>query len=74
MGAPGRRALPAVAVARAVSAAQTVRVQLRIGPHTLRRLRQELGGRRRLTATVKVVAAGPTGRRTVLSRTYHLTR
>jgi len=74
MGAPGRHALPVVAVARSLSAAQTVRVQLRIGPHTLRGLRRELGRHRRLTATVKVVAAGPTGRRTVVSRTYHLTR
>ena len=72
VGPPGRRTLPLVPVARALAGARTVHVRLRVGPRTLRRLRRELGHRRRLGATVRVIAAGPTGRRTVLSRTYHL--
>ena len=74
VGPPGHRALPVVSVARALPAAQTAHLRLLIGPHTLRRLRLELGRHRRLRATVTVVAVGLTGRRTTLSRTYHLIR
>ena len=74
MGASGRRGLPLVSVARALSAGQTVRVRLRIGPHTLRGLRHELGRHRRLKARVQIIAAGPTGKRTVLSESYLLIR
>ena len=74
MGPPGHRALPLVAVAKSLSPAHTVRLRLRVGPRTLAGLRRELGRHRRLRATITVVAAGPTGRRTVLSRTYHLIR
>jgi hypothetical protein len=49
-------------------------MRLRIGPHTLRRLRRELGRHRQLKAHLSVIAAGPTGRRTVLSRSYTVTR
>ena len=74
VGPPGHRALPLVSVARPLPGAQTARLQLRVGPRILRRLRLELGRHRRLRATVTVIAAGPTGRRTVLSRSYRLTR
>jgi len=74
VGAPRHRLLPLVSAARALSPSHAAKVRLRIGPHTLRRLRRELGVRRRLRATVTVIAAGPTGRRTALSRTYLLSR
>ncbi len=74
VGPPGHHGLPLVSVARPLSGAQTARLQLRVGPRILRRLLLELGRRRRLRATVTVIAAGPTGRRTVLSRSYGLTR
>ena len=74
VGAPGHRVLPLVSVAKAVAGSRQVPVRLRIGPRTLGRLRRELGGRRRLRAAVTIVAAGPTGRRTVLSKTYQLHR
>jgi hypothetical protein len=74
LSAAGKRPLPLVAAARTLPAAQTSRIRLFVGPRTLRGLRRELGRRRRLTATVKVVAAGPTGRRTVLTRAFAVTR
>ena len=70
----GHHALPLVSVARALPGSQQVGVRLRIGPRTLGLLRRQLGGRRRLRAAVTIIAAGPTGRRTVLSKTYLLHR
>jgi hypothetical protein len=70
----GRRRLPLVAAALPLEPARASRVRLRVGPHTLRRLRGELGRRRQLKARVKVIAAGPTGRRAVLTQTYTVTR
>jgi hypothetical protein len=49
-------------------------VRLRVGPAALRRLRRALGRRTGMTARVQIVAAGPTGRRTSLVRTYAVAR
>lgn len=67
-------AVPLIANARSLPAAHTSHVRLRVGPGALRRLRHALGGRRRLTARVSIVAAGPTGRRARTTRTYLVTR
>jgi tripartite motif-containing protein 71 len=69
-----RQAVPLVAAARSLAPALTGHLRLRVGPHGLRRLRKALGRRRQLVARVTIVAAGPTGRRTTLARTYHVTR
>jgi tripartite motif-containing protein 71 len=74
VGAPGHRGLALVSAARALAAGRAVRVRLRVGPRTFRGLQRELGRHRRLKARVTIVAAGPTGRRTVLSKSYLLTR
>jgi tripartite motif-containing protein 71 len=70
----GRRALPLIAAARSLAPALTAHVRLRVGPAALRRLRRALGHRRALTARVSVLAAGPTGRRAIVTRTYLVTR
>jgi tripartite motif-containing protein 71 len=70
----GRRGVPLVATARSLAPALSAHVRLRVGPAALHRLRRALGRRRTLTARVRIVAAGPTGRRTALTRTYLVTR
>jgi DNA-binding beta-propeller fold protein YncE len=69
-----RGAVRLIAAARALTPALSGHVRLRISPPALRRLRRALGTRRGLTARVSVVAAGPTGRRTFLSRTFLVSR
>jgi hypothetical protein len=49
-------------------------VRLRVGPATLRRLRRALGRATTMTARVSIIAAGPTGRRTSVTRAYTVTR
>jgi DNA-binding beta-propeller fold protein YncE len=71
-GRPGSVRL--IAAARALPPSLTGHVRLRISPPSLSRLRRALGSRRAMTARVSVVAAGPTGRRTFLSRTYAVSR
>jgi hypothetical protein len=63
-----------IGAARGLPPALTAHVRLRIGPASLRRLRRALGSRRALTARVSVVAAGPTGRRIILRRTFLVSR
>jgi hypothetical protein len=63
-----------IAAARALPPALTAHVRLRVSGRALRRLRRALGSRTALTARVTVVAAGPTGRRVLLSRTYAVSR
>jgi hypothetical protein len=71
----GRRgAVALIAAGRALSPALTGHVRLRISPPALRRLRRALGSRSTMTARVRVIAAGPTGRRTFLTRTYFVSR
>jgi DNA-binding beta-propeller fold protein YncE len=68
---PGRRrAVPLIAAARSLGPALVGHVRLRVGPSGLRRLRRALGRRRTMTARVRILAAGPTGRRTVFERTF----
>jgi DNA-binding beta-propeller fold protein YncE len=72
---PGRRgAVKLIAAARALPGGLVGHVRLRIGPAALRRLRRELGPRTGMTARVRIVASGPTGRRTTLGRTYAVAR
>jgi DNA-binding beta-propeller fold protein YncE len=71
----GRRgAVKLISAARAVLPALAGSVRLRVGAGALRRLRKALGRQAGMTAYVRIVAAGPTGRRTSVSRTYAVTR
>jgi tripartite motif-containing protein 71 len=72
----GRRAhgVALIAAALPLHAGQTKPVRLRVGPHALARLRSALGRRSTMTAKVSVVAAGPTGRRTRVTKTYLVSR
>jgi tripartite motif-containing protein 71 len=70
----GRVRVALIAAARGLPPQSSGHVRLRVGPGALRRLRRALGRRRRLTAQVTIVAAGPTGRRTTLTRTYTVGR
>jgi hypothetical protein len=71
----GRRgAVPLIAAARALPPALTGHLLLRVSPPALHRLRRALGPRRTMTARVSIIAAGPTGRRTFLTRTYAVSR
>jgi len=63
-----------VTAARRLPPALTAHVRLLVSAATLRRLRRELGSSRALRAGVKILATGPTGRRTELTRTYTVTR
>jgi DNA-binding beta-propeller fold protein YncE len=71
----GRRgAVKLIAVARPLPRALSGHVRLRVGPLALRRLRGALGKHRAMTARVRIVAVGPTGRRTTATRTYSVQR
>ena len=72
--AGGSHSVALIAAARSLSPAITSHVALRVGPAALRRLRRALGRRRSLTARVSVLAAGPTGRRVTVTRTYLVSR
>ncbi len=63
-----------VASARGLPATVSGHVRLRVGRGALRRLRRELGSRRAMTARVRIVAVGPTGRRTTVTRNYTVSR
>ncbi len=69
-----RRSVKLLAVARALPAKLAGHVRLRIGPRGLATLRRQLGRHRSLRARVTVLAAGPTGRRASVSRSYLVTR
>ncbi len=69
-----KRVVPLVAVARSLPRSTAGHVRLRLGPQALRALQRALGRRRSMTARVRIVAAGPTGRRTTATRTYLVTR
>jgi len=71
----GRRvAVALIPDARSLPAALAGHVRLRVGASAMRRLRRALGRRRAMAAHVTIVTAGPTGRRTVLTRAYAVTR
>jgi DNA-binding beta-propeller fold protein YncE len=72
---PGRRAVvPLVATSKPLAATRTGQLRLRVGPGALQALRRTLGRRSAMTAHVRIVAAGPTGRRTTASETYTVSR
>ncbi len=68
------RGVALLATARGLPAAHAGHVRLRVGPLGLRRLRRQLGRHTTLRARVKIVAAGPTGRRTTVLRSYVVRR
>ena len=70
----GRRRVRLIPLARSLPRAAPGHVRLRVGPSALRRLRRALGRRSGMFASVKIVAAGPTGRRTTLVRSYDVRR
>jgi tripartite motif-containing protein 71 len=63
-----------IAAYRTLPRALSAHVRLRLGPAGLRRIRRALGGASALTARVTIVAAGPTGRRTIVHRTFLVRR
>jgi len=69
-----RRAVRLISALRTLPAAVSGHLRLRVSPSELRRLRGELGAHKGLTAHVSIVAVGPTGRRTSISRSYAVTR
>jgi hypothetical protein len=69
-----RHAVRLISVARALPPGANGHVRLVVGKRALRSLRARLGTRRGLTADVTVVAAGPTGRRTVVPARYPVVR
>jgi hypothetical protein len=72
---PGRPAVvPLIAAAKPLAPSRTGRVRLGVGPSALQRLRKTLGPRTAMTAHVRIVAAGPTGKRTTTNETYTVTR
>jgi DNA-binding beta-propeller fold protein YncE len=68
------RAVTLIAAARGLPPAVAGHVRLLVRPSALRRLRAELGRHRGLRARVTIVAAGPTGLRTTLTRSYLVSR
>ncbi|HWG08188.1 MAG TPA: hypothetical protein VN672_04170 [Solirubrobacteraceae bacterium] len=70
----GRTPVRLLALARALPRAKAGHVRLRVGSRGLHRLQRALGKRRTMTARVRIVAVGPTGRRTTATRTYAVSR
>ena len=64
-----RRAVRLIPTTRALAPGLLSHVRIRVGAAALRRLRGELGRRRGLYARVTILAIGPTGRRTTLTKT-----
>ena len=69
-----RRAVALIPIARSLPVALAGHVRLRVSAAGLRRLRRTLGHRGGLTARVRIIAAGPTGRRTVVRQSYAVAR
>jgi tripartite motif-containing protein 71 len=72
--APSSGGVALIAAARPLRPGQSTPVRLRVGPDALRRLRSSLGKHSLMRASVSIVAAGPTGRRTSVTRTYLVSR
>jgi len=71
----GRRgAVALIPTARSLPVALPGHVRLRVSAAALRRLRRALGKTRALTARITILAVGPTGKRTVVTQTYAVTR
>jgi len=63
-----------ISAARSLPPSLSGHLRLRLSAAALRRLRRALGNHRVLRARVRLVAAGPTGRRTTIARTYFVAR
>jgi tripartite motif-containing protein 71 len=72
--AGGRGSVPLVASARSLPRALAGHVRLRLGAVGFARLRKALGKHTAMTARVRIVAAGPTGKRTTVNRIYSVRR
>jgi tripartite motif-containing protein 71 len=68
------RAVPLLSAARGLPAKVAGRVRLLVDATALRRLRRELGAARAMRARIKIVAAGPTGLRTTVTRSLLVSR
>jgi DNA-binding beta-propeller fold protein YncE len=68
------RPVPLISASRGLPARATGHVRLLVGSTALRRLRAELGSRRTMKARVTIIAAGPTGLRTTVTRSYMVSR
>jgi len=69
-----RHAVALVALARGLPPVHPGHMRLRVGGSALSRLRRALGRHTAMVATVHILAIGPTGRRTALTRIYAVTR
>jgi DNA-binding beta-propeller fold protein YncE len=69
-----RAAVALISVSRSLPASATGHVRLRLRAGLLARLQRQLRHKRGLIATIRVLAVGPTGRRTTVAERYLLTR
>jgi tripartite motif-containing protein 71 len=74
LSVPRHPSLPLPAAKRALPATIPGHVRVLLGPHTLRQLKRQLGRHTAMRAHLTIVAIGPTGLRTTLTRTYTVTR
>ena len=72
--ARGRGAVKLVATARSLTRTRAGHLQLRVGASALRRMRRALGRHTAITARVRIIAVGPTGRRSTTTRTFSVRR
>jgi tripartite motif-containing protein 71 len=69
-----RSSVKLIAAARSLPPATAGHIRLLLGPSALQRLRRALGAHRALLARVKIVAAGPTGLRATVTRSFRVSR
>jgi hypothetical protein len=69
-----RRTVRLIAAAGPLTPAHAALLRVRVGRSALRALQRALGHHRGMLARVEIVAAGPTGLRTRVYRTYAVTR
>jgi hypothetical protein len=69
-----RRTVALISAAATLAPKRVSKLRVRLGRSALRALQRALGHRRGMLAHVTIVAAGPTGLRTSVSRTYAVTR
>jgi tripartite motif-containing protein 71 len=69
-----RRTVKLISAAATLAPKRVGKLRVRLGRGALRALQHALGRHRGLLAHVTIVAAGPTGLRTTVSRTYAVTR
>ena len=69
-----RRTVKLISAAATLAPKRASKLRVRLGRTALRALQRALGRHRGMLAHVTIVAAGPTGLRTTVSRTYAVTR